>query len=277
VLTLLIGFLFRKQQLIKPIFGERMNTIVMLVITALSFGLQWYTLNYLPVVDCLPFKKGNNITEKMKMPANYVPDSTVITFVYKKDGKEVEFTALKFPADFNPDTYTFVRRFDKIIKKGKNNEPPIKGFVLTGNTNTDSTAYVLEQSYTVLLFCEKFSTAGTSWKKKFEAVYAAAMVKNIPCFIVTAEPGESVKALAGTAFKDIPVFKCDYKAIQTASRSELTIYLLNKGSVISKYSGQQMSNLKKELQTITVQEKNIPVPIEVLPVDTLNQQQPGSN
>lgn len=277
VLTLLIGFLFWKQQLIKPIFGNRVTTIAMLIITALSFGFQWYTLNYLPVVDCLPFKKGNNITEKMKMPANYVPDSTVITFVYKKDGKEVEFTALKFPSDFNADTYKFVRRFDKVIKKGKNNEPAIKGFVLTGDSNTDSTSYVLGQPYTILLFCEKFTTAGAAWKKKFEEVYATATAKNIPCFIVTAEPGESVKALAGTAFKDIPVFKCDYKAIQTASRSELTIYLLNKGTVTSKYSGKQMSNMNKELQPITVQEKNISFPFEILPVDSLNQQQPVSN
>jgi uncharacterized membrane protein YphA (DoxX/SURF4 family) len=277
ILTLLIGFLFWKQKLIKPIFGEKMNTVAMLVITAFSFGFQWYTLNYLPVVDCLPFKKGNNIIEKMKMPANYVPDSTVITFVYKKDGKDVEFTALKFPADFNADTYKFVRRFDKVIKKGKNNEPPIKGFVLTGNTNTDSTAYVLGQPYTVILFCEKFSTSGVAWKKNFEEVYAAATAKNIPCFIVTAEPGESVKALAGTAFKDVPVFKCDYKAIQTASRSELTIYLLNKGTITSKYSSKQMSNITRQLQPIPVQEKNISLPVEVLPADSLNQQQPVSN
>jgi hypothetical protein len=148
---------------------------------------------------------------------------------------------------------------------------------LTGDSNTDSTAYVLGQPYTVLLFCEKFSTAGAGWKKKFEEVYAAATAKNIPCFIVTAEPGESVKALAGTAFKDVPVFKCDYKAIQTASRSELTIYLLNKGTITSKYSSKQMSNITRQLQPIPVQEKNISLPVEVLPADSLNQLPPVSN
>src|SRR6185503_8323608 len=103
VLTIMIGFLFWKQKLIQPLFKGKTNTLLMLLITIFSFGFQWYTLNYLPVVDCLPYKKGNNIKEKMQMPANYVPDSTVISFIYKKDGKEVEFTADKFPADFNPD------------------------------------------------------------------------------------------------------------------------------------------------------------------------------
>jgi uncharacterized membrane protein YphA (DoxX/SURF4 family) len=110
VLTILIGFLCWKQKLIKPILAEKANTVAMLGITIFSFGFQWYTLNYLPMVDCLPYKIGNNISEKMKIPANAVPDSTVITFVYKKDGKDVEFTADKFPADFNKDTYQFVNQ-----------------------------------------------------------------------------------------------------------------------------------------------------------------------
>ena len=271
VLTLLIGFLFWKQKFINPLFGERTNTIAMLIITALSFGFQWYTLNYLPVVDCLPFKKGNNIKEKMKMPANAIPDSTVITFIYNKDGKDVEFTALNFPADFNAKTYKFVSRFDKLIRKGKNNEPPIKGFVLSGNSGIDSTDFVLEQPYSVILFCEKFTTAGNAWKEKFEKVYAAATVKNIPCFIVTAEPAESNQSLAGTSFKDIPVFKCDYKAIQTASRSELTVYMLNNGTIKSKYSGKKLTNVINDLVPLAIQE----IPI-IIPTDTLNQLSPAN-
>ena len=277
VLTILIGFLFWKQKLIKSIFSDKVTTITMFGITAFSFGFQWYTLNYLPVVDCLPYKKGNNIKEMMKMPANAVPDSTVITFVYKKDGKNVEFTALKFPADFNAETYKFVSRFDKVIRKGKNNEPPIKGFVLSGTTGVDSTDFVLEQPYSVILFCEKFTTAGSAWKKKFEEVYAEANAKNIPCFIVTAEPAETGKTFAGTSFKDIPVFKCDYKAIQTASRADLTIYLLEKGTILNKYSGKKMASVISEIKPLVVQQKAVSIPVEGMQVDTLNQSSPPGN
>lgn len=270
-LTILIGFLFWKQKFIKPILPGKANTVAMLGITIFSFGFQWYTLNYLPVVDCLPYKIGNNISEKMKMPANAVPDSTVITFVYKKDGKEVEFTTDKFPADFNKDTYQFVKRSDKVVRKGKNNEPPIKGFVLSGTTDADSTSFVLEQPYSVLLFCEKFSGIGAGWKKQFAEVYAAATGKGIPCFIITAEPRQASQVLAATSFKDVPVFKCDYKAIQTAARTELCIYLLKQGTVISKYSGKQMGNITNDLKPLTVQEKKNSSHAETLPIDTLNQ------
>ena len=84
---------------------------------------------HLPVVDCLPYKAGTNIPEKMKPPPGSVPDSTVITMVYEKGGKRLEFDATHFPADFN-DSYHFVSRYDKLIRKG-NAVPPIKDFVLT--------------------------------------------------------------------------------------------------------------------------------------------------
>lgn len=254
VLTILIGFLFWKKKYIKPLLGERVNTISMMAVTVFAFGFQWYTLSYLPVVDCLPFKKGNNIAEKMKMPANAIPDSTVITFKYKKDGKEVEFTASEFPKDFNTTTYQFISRYDKVVRKGSNNEPPIKGFVLSGDTDADSTMFVLARPYAVLLFCEKFTTAGQAWKDQFAKVYAAAKAKNVPAFIVTAEPGIARQNIAGTAFADIQVFKCDYKVIETAARTNPCLYLLKSGTVQGKWSRHDFGAATSQLKDIPVQE-----------------------
>ena len=135
--ALILIILFARKH-IKPLFAPRLNTGLMFLVTIFSFGLQWYALRYLPPVDCLPFKKGNSIPEKMKMPANAVPDSIVMTFVYEKQGQKVEFTADKFPADFNDSLYKFINRYDKVVRKGKNNEPPIKGFSLTSANSVDS-------------------------------------------------------------------------------------------------------------------------------------------
>ena len=269
-LTLLILFLVWKQKHIRPLFSEKITTIAMLGITILSFLFQWYTLTYLPVIDCLPFKKGNSISEKMKMPANAVPDSTVITFIYKKGGKEVEFTADKFPADFSATTYEFVKRYDKVIRKGKNNEPPIKGFALSGDSNVDSTQFVLAQPSAILLFIEKFSEAGTGWKNKFSDIYAAAKAKNIPSYIITAEPGNAPAAVNGTAFADVQVFKCDFKAIETAARSNPCIYYLQKGIVMNKYSGKTMQRIKADIEKATKME-SIPVVPPDQTTDSLKQ------
>ncbi|HKO81044.1 MAG TPA: MauE/DoxX family redox-associated membrane protein, partial [Chitinophagaceae bacterium] len=69
VLTILIGFIFWQRNKVSPLFSKRISATLMAVITVISFGIQWYALNYLPLVDCLPYKKGNSITEKMKIPA----------------------------------------------------------------------------------------------------------------------------------------------------------------------------------------------------------------
>ncbi len=236
LLLVLIGFLFWKRKLIRPFMPEKATTIAMLIITALSFGLQWYCLTYQPVVDCLPYKKGNNISEKMKMPANAVPDSTVITFVYDKGGQQVEFTADKFPADFNSTTYKLIKRYDKIIRKGKNNQPPIAGFNLSGITNEDSTQIVLQQPYAVILFCEDFSVPVSKWQKSFSALYAEAKTKNIPAYLVTTQPGEAAVKLAGTSFSNIQVLKCDNTAIRTAARTNPCVFILKQGTILGKWS-----------------------------------------
>jgi hypothetical protein len=177
-----------------------------------------------------------------------VPDSTVITFVYNKGGKEIEFTSDKFPADFSKDTYQFVKRYDKLIKQGKNNEPPIKGFSLSGETGVDSTEYLLSQPLAIVLFCEKIEEAGKNWKKKFEKVYQAAKSSATPAFIITSEPVKVVNEIRETSFAGMQIFKCDYKAIETAARVIPTIYLLKQGTVVSKYSGSCMLSVINDLK-----------------------------
>ena len=273
VLTILISFLFWKQRLITPLFSAKANALVMVLVAVFSFGLQWFALTYLPVVDCLPYKKGNNIQEKMQMPANAIPDSTVITFVYEKDGKEVEFTADKFPADFKTPPYTFKNRYDKVVRKGKNNEPPIKGFALSGESGIDSTQVVLDHDYAVLLFLENFSVPISKWKGDFEKIYQTAIAKNIPVYAIVTSRVEAMKNFSGTAFAGIPIFKCDYTAIRTAARTSPAIYFLQKGTIRGKWSYKTMDGLIKQLDSV-----NMPARIQVpTGSDTAINPQPGAS
>ena len=132
---LLLAFiivLFYYRNKIHSSCSKKLNLFIISLTTLGSFLIQFHVLYHLPIIDCLPFKKGNNLIDKMKIPLNAVPDSIAMTFVYEKDGSEIEFTADKFPLDFNDSLYKFKNRYDKIIRKGKNNEPPIKGFSLKG-------------------------------------------------------------------------------------------------------------------------------------------------
>jgi uncharacterized membrane protein YphA (DoxX/SURF4 family) len=268
LLLLLIGFLFWKQRLIKPMFREKVNLIAMLVVTLLAFGMQWYALRYLPFVDCLPYKKGNNISQKMKLPADAVPDSTVITFVYDKKGTQVEFTADKFPADFNSTDYKLIKRYDRVVRKGKNNQPPISGFNLSGVTNEDSTQVILQQPNAVLLFVESFSAAPVrKWEKSFASVYEMARIKSVPVYLITTQPDLALKELSGTGFKDIQVLKCDNTAIRTAARVNPCIFFLQQGTIRGKWSRHDFSKARKLLELVAPPASIDPALIQ--PRDTL--------
>ncbi len=257
LLSILILVLLFARRHIKPLFSPGVNTGLMFLATVFSFGLQWYALRYLPPVDCLPFKKGSSIPEKMKMPANAVPDSIVMTFVYEKQGQKVEFTADKFPADFNDSVYKFVNRYDKLVRKGKNNEPPIRGFALTGakhadstgvETTTDSTLVILSQPKSLLLFNNILPDKDPAWKNDLLAVYAEAHKKGIPFYFVTTNRDSAMAVYSQMGFQNINVLSCDFTAIRTASRAVQTLYLLNNGRVEAKWSHANFDEARKVIE-----------------------------
>jgi uncharacterized membrane protein YphA (DoxX/SURF4 family) len=250
ILTILIFFLFYHRNKIKPLFASKTGAVAMLVITVLSFGVQWYALSYLPFRDCLPFKVGNNIPEQMKMPANAIPDSTVITFIYQKDGKNVEFTADKFPADFSADKYKYLDRKDNIVRKGSNNEPPIKGLSFSGVTDEDSTNIILSESYSVLIFDENFETPVSEWQNGFLKIYDEIKKKNIPVYIITTTIDDAKSNLGNTPLSTIPVLKCDYTVIRTAARTKPAMYLLKEGTVLNKWSYKRFANAAGDIGNV---------------------------
>lgn len=267
VLTILILFLFFKRKWIQPLFAKKITIGLMVIATLLSFGIQWYTLNYLPVFDCLPYKKGKNIPQQMKMPADAVPDSTVITFIYEKQGKKIEFTSSQFPADFDS-TYIFKSRYDKIVRPGKNNEPPIKGFVLTGITDADSTAIVLAQPYAVFFYFIDFSTSSSKWRNDFIALYKKAGEKNVPVYVITARMTEAMRVFSDPAFAGIQLFNCDNTAIKTASRTNPSIYLIQEGNILDKWSYKETKKAIRRLTSLVVQkpiQQQQPPPPDTVP------------
>lgn len=236
VLLLAILFLFFNQKYIQPIASRGARNLTMGVTLLATLLFQWYVLVYNPVVDCLPFKKSASIQEGMKIPANAIPDSFAIRFVYKKEGKAYEFSPENLPADL--DSYEYVNRTDKLIRKG-NAEPPIKGFALSGITNTDSTAIVLQQPLAVLFFIKGQQGITQKEKQAFKKIYQQAIAQNIPVHVVTNGLEETITALPPASYPKASFFKIDYTTFKTAARTNPSIYLLKRGVILNKWSGLQ--------------------------------------
>ena len=236
ILLLLIAILFIFRNEIKSRLSSRSALIILALTLVFSFAVQWYALRYLPMIDCLPFKKNANIFEKMKPPPGAIPDSSVIHFVYEKNHKTMEYTADELPADLDS-SYTFVKRYDKLIRKG-NAEPEIKDFSLISSSGSDSTVQILGRpGYQLMLISRSFPQSSQAWDKSFLLLYTLAKSKNIPVILVTSNRTEGENWLKNNALSnDIPVFGCDATAVKTAARADPTLYLLKKASILDKWS-----------------------------------------
>ncbi|NIG56122.1 BT_3928 family protein [Chitinophaga sp. Cy-1792] len=231
-LFVMILLIVVKRNDIKPLFKG--TGIIVLLATVFSFGLQWYTLRHLPFFDCLPFKVGNNIPEKMKLPPGATPDVYQMTFIYEKDGVKKEFTDKDYP--WNDSTWVFVDRIDKLVKKG-NAEPAIKDFILTDADGSNQTQSVLEEPKPVYLFLVlNTDKAGSGWDDKLKALQARQQKGEIEVFGVSASTKEQIEAFKQQHGLSFQFFQMDGVAIKTAGRSNPTLMLLEKGTIIGKWS-----------------------------------------
>lgn len=257
LLLILILFIFINRKRIQPWTAPAVSISILGLATVFSFALQWFVLQQLPVIDCLPYKKGADIVEKMKVPPGAIPDSTVITFVYDKDGKQVEFTADKFPADFG-DNYKLIKRYDKLIRKG-NAEAEIKDFVLKTVSGIDSTQEVLQQKgYKILLFAKELPVTNPSWNKEFSLILAIAKSKQVPVYLATANTDEATNYVEKNNLQNqMQVFGCDVVAIKTAARANPTLYLLKNSVILDKWSGADFENAIPAMGPLPVQQTGL--------------------
>lgn len=269
VLLVLIGFIFWKRNTIRPATNKMYSLVILFFAVIFSFAFQWFVLLHLPVKDCLPYKVGNNIPEKMKNPPGSIPDSTVITFVYDKGGKEIEFTADKFPDDFDDEAYKFIKRYDKVVRKG-NASPPIKDFALQTVYGNDTTlALLTEDKYQIYVFLKNGYSADGDWPTVLKAVKQSAAQKNIDGYLVSNIAIETLRGSAPDVFHTFTPLLCDATAIKTAARANPTLFLVKNGTILNKWS---YADFEQALLMVNGLPANAAPVQQPEPIDSTNQQ-----
>ena len=232
ILLALILFIFYQRKKISSSVKPFTAISIISLCTAGTFYFQFYVMKHLPVLDCLPYKTGNNILEQMQPPQGSVPDSTVLIFKYRKDGKDFEFTEQTLPEDI--DSYQFVDRIDKIIFKG-NNTPPISDLAFFTANGTDTTqAILLQPDYYLLLVANDFSTEHRWQNAEFGELKQILAQKNIPLFIVSSDKQNGIDYTAKN--KNITLLLCDATVLKTAARVNATYFIMQGATVKAKFS-----------------------------------------
>jgi uncharacterized membrane protein YphA (DoxX/SURF4 family) len=235
VLTLLIFFIFRNHKKIKPAFSAPGSVFVLGLTVVFCVWVQWHVLRHLPYLDCLPYKVGNNLAEKMQVPKDAVPDSTVMTFTYAKGGKNFTFTQFDLPA--NLDGYTYVGRSEKVVREGINNEPPIKDFALFTPSNTDTTLAILNQpgKYYILFRKDFDDVPSGHWLDEVKRIALEAKSKQVPFIVVTGQRDIADQVFNQQQGLNLPLYTCDVTAIKTAARTNPCLFEMNGPVVVHKW------------------------------------------
>lgn len=199
--------------------------IMIIIIGSLGVGYgQYYVLNHLPVIDCLPYKVGKDIKEQMKLPANAIADSIRLDMEFVKNGKTYQFDPSNFPADFDS-TYVYKSRKEVVIRKGNGIMPPIQNFALNTTNGVDSTDALFTSSTPYILVFAGEIDNSIPWEKLLSILHN----KHKLVYIVTAD-----KNHASTLLPKENILIGDITMIKTAARVWPTVFVMNGASIMSK-------------------------------------------
>ena len=226
VLLCSILILLFNQKKVKSNLHKALGIFLLILSTGIVGYGQYYVLQHLPFIDCLPYKRGNDIKEQMKTPEGAVPDSVSIQMSFIKDGKNVQFDINQFPTDFDS-TYVYQDRKEVLILKGNGKVAKIVDFSLFTMNNVDTTEALFNSSTPYVLLFSGNIDASIPWKSLITKIKE----KHQQVYLVTAD-----KANAAQLNLDIPVLIGDMTMIKTAARVWPTVTIMNGSSIMEKQS-----------------------------------------
>jgi len=217
--------------------------LVILSVSIIFIGFCGYNLKYLPVIDFLPYKTGNNIKELMEIPEGAPAPVYKTTFIYEKDGVQKEFSIDNFPADDT--TWKFIDQKSVLVKKGY--EPPIHGFSIVTIDNIDITDKVLNSSnFTLLMISPKLEKAKPERLEKGFQTGRKCLDNNIDFYILTASSSDKIKEYNN----GLQFCLMDEITLKTMVRSNPGYIMLRDGTITGKWSWanlpEDIGNLIKE-------------------------------
>jgi uncharacterized membrane protein YphA (DoxX/SURF4 family) len=200
-------------------------------------GFAYSNYNKLPIVDFRPYKVGVNIQEAMSIPLGAQVAEERYSFVMEKDGIQKTFPLDNYPQ--NDTTWKFVEQKIEVITPGY--VPPITDFSVIDSKEEDITAQLLEDTTGVfLLISPSLDEASDSQIERYNAVYDYAQANDYQFYCLTASSKESINRWIDNTGAEYPFAFTDKITLKTIIRSNPGLVLLKEGTILKKWSHQQL-------------------------------------
>jgi uncharacterized membrane protein YphA (DoxX/SURF4 family) len=241
LLLVLVLILFAARRHIRPLFQNAANTSLMILALFGSVFIQWYALEHLPYVDCLPYKVGNNIWQKMQVPEGATPD----VFEIEYQLKHTKTGALKTVSQDEYLTTVWMDSLNwkiegepvsKLVKKG-NDTPEITDFNVSDYDGNDYTETLLkEPGYNFLFFVKDVNKASKRNIDDLRKLFAKCEKSNVGFYLLSANSEAATKKFVEENKLNIYYFVIDGTVSKTALRSNPGLMLIKGGTILGKWS-----------------------------------------
>lgn len=229
VLLFFILILLFNQKLIKPVFSDKVQILLILLSIILSSFMGYWVINHLPLKDFRPYKVGTNIKKDMEIPEGAPKSVVEMVFIYNVNGVDKEFTEkdlMSLPAGAK-----FVDRKDKVIVQGY--LPPIHDFKLELDGN-DQTQLIFSKEKSLLIIAYDLEKSSPDGLQKLGKLYQDASAKGYYVALVTGSSNDvidNVKKKYGFTFDFL---FCDATTLKTIERANPSLVVLHYGNVKQK-------------------------------------------
>jgi uncharacterized membrane protein YphA (DoxX/SURF4 family) len=244
ILLVLVGLLLVYRKEIRTAFSSKVASGLLLIVSIITIGIQWYAIKFLPFVDCLPYKVGANMIVDTKPPVDGVPDVYETTHIYKNKLSnelvkfpEEEFLAKKIWEDTL--TWAYDTSITILVKEG-NMIPKMVGYNLTYFDGEDATEFILNQEKPVFLwYVRDVETASIENIDRIKNLVNLCVQNDMFFFMLTSNTQEQTDAFLIKHGLEIYTATIDPTTSKTAIRTNPGLVLLEKGIIKGKWSYKQ--------------------------------------
>lgn len=230
---------------IKPLFSAKRKHYVATFVFLFSLLFCLYNILYLPLIDFRPYKVGVNIPEQMESDLSN-GDVYENIYIYEKGGVEKEFTEENFPWDDS--TWTFVDYQSKLVKEGE--QPQIDGFYITSYNRDAAGQFIVGEDVTddilskpIVLFVVSRSLTDAREKGMQQIVTLAnhAEAEGLDLYIATSTQSKEIEQWYSQWGNPLVNFaQMDELTLKTIIRSNPGLLLLNRGTIMGKWSSRNL-------------------------------------
>jgi len=241
LLLILIGILFYYKGQIKPLIDDQYTQYILTTgIIVISIGIGVYTYNFLPVIDFLPYKVGNNLPALMTVPEGELLDEYETTYVLAnkvtKETKKVSDKVYLQDELWKDESWEIVDEPEtRLIKEGY--QVPISDLMISDNDGIDHTDEVIENpDYNLIIVAyDMYKTNKVGLQKLNEIAKSVAEDYRIRTVLLTASSSQTVEEVTSDLDLYMEVFYADAVPLKSMVRSNPGLILLKDGKVIKKW------------------------------------------